>query len=304
MVVFPVWIIWHFLLFPVFVPFSESGVHRFPLFASTASSFSFFRNIFIQAKSYNVVISSPGQPFSLTITRAASGAVVWSSDSSLVFASQYLEITNRLTPEPYLYALSFLQVLGVDVWFWLGWLLLLAVFLAVSLLKSIFLPLLVVFSLSSVFRFLLIHISLYQMFPFINVHSFGLGERDAQLRMAFDTPYVIFSQDVAPINSTLNQYGVHPFYLQMDPTSGGQAAGVLLWNAHSMEITLARRYVGFLDVRILNSCHTNLITLSCLDITVALSLSNTHAHSVSLADVYSVIFLCLFLDLVEHPVVP
>ncbi len=78
--------------------------------------------------------------------------------------------------------------------------------------------------------------------PMSEPYVFGLGERDAALRMRFDTPYVMFSQDVAPINSTLNQYGAHPFYLHVDPETQ-TAVGVLLWNSHAMDVTLSKRCV-------------------------------------------------------------
>jgi hypothetical protein len=51
------------------------------------------------------------------------------------------------------------------------------------------------------------YLQISNQLPSSNPYVFGLGERDANLRMRFDTPYVLFSQDVAPINSTLNQYG-------------------------------------------------------------------------------------------------
>lgn len=51
-------------------------------------------------------------------------------------------------------------------------------------------------------------LSVSNQLPMTDPYVFGLGERDANLRMRFDTPYVLFSQDVAPINSTLNQYGM------------------------------------------------------------------------------------------------
>jgi hypothetical protein len=96
-----------------------------------------------QARKYNVAVSSAGQPFAISVSRVDTGVAIWQTADSatlpLVFASQYLEISNQLPMhDPYLY---------------------------------------------------------------------GLGERDESLRMKFDVPYVLFSQDVAPVNSTLNQYG-------------------------------------------------------------------------------------------------
>ena len=59
------------------------------------------------------------------------------------------------------------------------------------------------------------YLEISNQFSVSNPYVYGLGERDFQLRMAFDTPYTMFAFDTAPTNSTEWQYGVHPFYMEV-----------------------------------------------------------------------------------------
>eukprot|EP00455_Lapot_gusevi_P052648 TRINITY_DN8042_c0_g1_i4.p1 TRINITY_DN8042_c0_g1~~TRINITY_DN8042_c0_g1_i4.p1 ORF type:complete len:941 (-),score=307.12 TRINITY_DN8042_c0_g1_i4:52-2874(-) len=78
-------------------------------------------------------------------------------------------------------------------------------------------------------------------------YLYGLGERDASLRVQFDTPYVMFSKDQTATNNTLNTYGSHPFYLRMEEGKG-TAHGVFLYNSNAMETYLSSR--GSLTYRV------------------------------------------------------
>jgi len=82
------------------------------------------------------------------------------------------------------------------------------------------------------------YIELSTSFENINPNLYGLGERTTQLKLSNNITYTIFNKDEGTASTpNINTYGSHPFYLNLDTTTGN-AHGVFLLNSNAMDIVI------------------------------------------------------------------